>query len=40
VAPRELTLVMAATGFLIVTYFATVAGPLYNAAHAATGSLF
>ncbi len=39
-APRELTLVMAATGFLIVTYFATVAGPLYNAAHAATGSLF
>jgi NADH-quinone oxidoreductase subunit N len=38
--PRELTLVMAVIGFLIVTYFATVGAPLYNAAHAAAGSLF
>jgi NADH-quinone oxidoreductase subunit N len=38
--PRELTLVMAVIGFLIVTYFATVGAPLYDAAHAAAGSLF
>ncbi|MBN9347607.1 MAG: NADH-quinone oxidoreductase subunit NuoN [Devosia sp.] len=39
-APAELTAVMAVAGFLIVTYFVTVASPLYNAAHAAAGSLF
>ncbi len=39
-APAELTAVMAVTGFLIVTYFVTVGAPLYNAAHAAAGSLF
>ena len=39
-APAELTAVMAVTGFLIVTYFVTVGSPLYNAAHAAAGSLF
>jgi NADH-quinone oxidoreductase subunit N len=38
--PRELTLVMAVIGFLIVTYFATVGAPLYDAAHAAARSLF
>jgi len=39
-APAELTAVMAVTGFLLVTYFVTVGAPLYNAAHAAAGSLF
>jgi NADH-quinone oxidoreductase subunit N len=39
-APAELTAVMAVSGFLIVTYFLTVGSPLYNAAHAAAGSLF
>jgi NADH-quinone oxidoreductase subunit N len=39
-APAELTAVMAVAGFLIVTYFVTVGAPLYNAAHAAAGSLF
>ena len=39
-APAELTAVMAVTGFLIVTYFVTVGSPLYDAAHAAAGSLF
>ena len=38
--PAELTAVMAVAGFLIVTYFVTVGAPLYNAAHAAAGSLF
>jgi NADH-quinone oxidoreductase subunit N len=38
--PRELMLVMGVTGFLVVAYFATVAKPLYDAAHAAAGSLF
>ena len=38
--PAELTAVMAVSGFLIVTYFVTVGAPLYNAAHAAAGSLF
>ena len=39
-APAELTAVMAVAGFFIVTYFVTVGSPLYNAAHAAAGSLF
>jgi NADH-quinone oxidoreductase subunit N len=38
--PAELTVVMAGVGFLIVTYFITVGGPLTNAAHIAAGSLF
>src|SRR4051812_38077351 len=38
--PAELTAVMAVAGFFIVTYFVTVGAPLYNAAHAAAGSLF
>ncbi|MDC9824613.1 NADH-quinone oxidoreductase subunit NuoN [Devosia sp. ZB163] len=38
--PGELTAVMAGVGFLIVTYFFTVARPLTDAAHAAAGSLF
>jgi NADH-quinone oxidoreductase subunit N len=38
--PAELTAVMAVAGFFIVTYFVTVGSPLYNAAHAAAGSLF
>ncbi len=38
--PAELTAVMAVGGFFIVTYFVTVGAPLYNAAHAAAGSLF
>jgi NADH-quinone oxidoreductase subunit N len=38
--PRELTFVMALTGFLIVTYFVTVGSPLTAAAHSAAGSLF
>jgi NADH-quinone oxidoreductase subunit N len=38
--PAELTAIMAVGGFLIVTYFVTVGAPLYNAAHAAAGSLF
>ncbi len=38
--PGELIAVMAVTGFFIVTYFVTVGAPLYNAAHAAAGSLF
>jgi NADH-quinone oxidoreductase subunit N len=38
--PAELTAVMAVTGFFIVTYFVTLGSPLYNAAHAAAGSLF
>src|SRR3569623_554313 len=38
--PAELTAVMAVMGFLSVTYFVTVGSPLYNAAHAAAGSLF
>jgi NADH-quinone oxidoreductase subunit N len=38
--PAELTAVMAVMGFLIVTYFVTIGSPLYNAAHAAAGSLF
>ncbi|MEO6013899.1 MAG: NADH-quinone oxidoreductase subunit NuoN [Devosia sp.] len=38
--PVELVSVMAVAGFFIVTYFVTVGAPLYNAAHAAAGSLF
>ncbi len=38
--PGELNLVMAAIGFLIVTYFVTVGSPLTAAAHSAAGSLF
>jgi NADH-quinone oxidoreductase subunit N len=38
--PRELTAVMALSGFLVVTYFLTVGSPLTAAAHFATGSLF
>jgi NADH-quinone oxidoreductase subunit N len=36
----ELTFVMAATGFLVVTYFVTVGSPLAALAHQAAGSLF
>ena len=38
--PGELAVVMAGVGFLIVTYFATVGGPLTAAARFAAGSLF
>jgi NADH-quinone oxidoreductase subunit N len=38
--PRELTAVMALSGFLVVTYFLTVGSPLTTAAHNAAGSLF
>ena len=38
--PAELTVVMAGIGFLIVSYFVTVGGPLTNAAHIAAASLF
>ena len=38
--PRELTFVMAATGFLVVTYYVTVGAPLATAARTAAGSLF
>ncbi len=38
--PAELGIVMAALGFLIVTYFVTVGAPLTNAAQSAAGSLF
>ncbi len=38
--PGELNFVMAITGFLIVTYFLTVASPLKALAHTAAGSLF
>ena len=38
--PRELTLVMAVTAFLIVTYYVTVGAPLATMAHNAAGSLF
>ena len=38
--PRELTAVMALSGFLVVTYFVTVGSPLTTAAHNAAGSLF
>jgi NADH-quinone oxidoreductase subunit N len=38
--PRELSIVMAISGFLVVTYFATVGAPLAGLAQAAAESLF
>jgi len=38
--PAELGIVMAAIGFVVVTYFVTVGGPLTDAAKSAAGSLF
>jgi NADH-quinone oxidoreductase subunit N len=38
--PRELTFVLAISGFLVVTYFVTVGSPLAAAARIAAGSLF
>lgn len=38
--PGELRIVMAVTGFLLVSYYLTVGAPLANAAHVAAGSLF
>ena len=38
--PAELNIIMAVSGFLIVTYYFTVGSPLANAAHVAAGSLF
>jgi NADH-quinone oxidoreductase subunit N len=38
--PGELNTIMAVTGFFIVTYYFTVAGPLASYAHVAAGSLF
>ena len=38
--PRELTLVLAISGFLVVTYFVTIGSPLAAAAHIAAESLF
>lgn len=38
--PRELTMVLAVSGFLVVTYFVTVGSPLAAAARLAAGSLF
>ncbi len=38
--PAELGIVMAGVGFLIITYFVTVGGPLTDAAQSAAGSLF
>ncbi|GHA10580.1 NADH-quinone oxidoreductase subunit N [Devosia pacifica] len=37
--PGELTAIMAISGFLLVTYYFTVGGPLASVAHAAAGSL-
>jgi len=37
---RELSYVMGLTGFLMVTYYVTIGGPLAAAAHLAAGSLF
>ena len=39
-APQELRVVMAVTGFLVLAYYFTVAGPLAALAHGAAGSLF
>ncbi|WP_127753051.1 NADH-quinone oxidoreductase subunit NuoN [Devosia sp. 1566] len=39
-APRELTVIMAASGFLVVTYYFTLGNSLASAANAAAGSLF
>ena len=38
--PRELTIVLAISGFLVITYFVTVGSPLAAAARIAAGSLF
>ncbi|HLV83782.1 MAG TPA: NADH-quinone oxidoreductase subunit NuoN [Devosia sp.] len=38
--PMALNIVMGVTGFLMVTYYFTVGGPLANLAHIAAGSLF
>jgi NADH-quinone oxidoreductase subunit N len=38
--PRELTIVMAVSGFLVISYFFTVGSPLTTAARSAAGSLF
>ena len=38
--PRELTFVLAISGFLVITYFVTVGSPLAAAARVAAGSLF
>jgi NADH-quinone oxidoreductase subunit N len=40
VVPNELNIIMAVTGFLLVTYYFTVGSPLATAAHTAAGSLF
>ncbi|MEO5807177.1 NADH-quinone oxidoreductase subunit NuoN [Devosia sp.] len=38
--PNELTIIMAVSGFLVITYYFTVGGPLASVAHIAAGSLF
>ena len=38
--PAELNIIMAVTGFVVVTYYFTVAGPLAGLAQSAAGSLF
>ncbi len=38
--PAELTIIMAVSGFFIVTYYFTVGSPLASLAHTAAGSLF
>jgi len=38
--PNELAVIMAVSGFLLVTYYFTVGGPLASAARVAAGSLF
>ncbi|MDB5614777.1 MAG: nuoN [Devosia sp.] len=38
--PAELNIIIGVSGFLIVTYYFTVGGPLANFAHTAAGSLF
>ena len=38
--PNELTVVMGGVGFLVISYFVTIGGPLAAAAHSAAGSLF
>lgn len=40
VVPSELNIIMAVSGFLVVTYYFTVGSPLANFAHTAAGSLF
>ncbi|SFD19187.1 NADH-quinone oxidoreductase subunit NuoN [Devosia psychrophila] len=38
--PAELNIIIGVSGFLVVTYYFTVGGPLANFAHTAAGSLF